>query len=132
MSTNEVYRVGNKVSLPVASGKKAGDPVRVGQLNGVCATDRARRDGLTPTNADGTLNTTYNNGGGNAEGHASVWLDGAHKFVVTFAIAAVGTPVYILADGTALTDVATGNALYGHALNTKGATSGDLIVRISN
>jgi hypothetical protein len=30
MATNEKYRVGNKVSLPVASGKKAGDPVRIG------------------------------------------------------------------------------------------------------
>lgn len=130
MSTNETYRVGNKVSLPVASGKKAGDPVRVGGLNGVCASDRAKTD-VTPTNADGTLNTSYNAGGGNVTGNASVWLDGAHTFTVAFA-ANIGDPIYILADGTALTATATSNNLYGHALSTKGAPSGPLVVRIVN
>jgi len=128
---NEKYRAGDKVPLPVPSGKKTGDPVRVGSLNGVCATDRARVDGLSPFNADGSVNATYNWGGGNKEGEASVWLDGAHDFTVTFA-RAIGDPVYILADGTALTDVATGNNLYGHALSAKGAVSGPLTVRIAN
>jgi len=58
MATNEKYRVDNKVSLPVPSGKKAGDPVRIGSLNGVCETDRAKTD-VSPTNSDGTLNTSY-------------------------------------------------------------------------
>lgn len=131
MATNEKYRPGDRVSLPVPTGKKAGDPVRIGGLNGVCATDRAKVD-TTPTNGDGTLSTTYNYGGGNPTGNASVWLDGAHEFTVTFAVAAIGDPVYILADGTALTGTATGNNLYGHALSTKGATSGPLTVRIAN
>ena len=127
---NEFYRAGDKISLPVPAGKKAGDPVRIGALNGYCATDRARVD-VAPRNADGTPNTTYNYGGGNPNGNASVWLDGAHSFNVAFA-RAIGDPVFILADGSALTDVAAGNNLYGHALSAKGAAAGPLIVRISN
>ena len=131
MATNEKYRAGIKVPLPVAAGKKSGDPVRIGSLNGVCATDRAKTD-VAPTNADGTVNATYNTGGGNVTGNASVWLDGAHEFTVAFAIAGVGDPVYILADGSALTATSAGNNLYGHALTTKGAPSGPLTVRIAN
>jgi hypothetical protein len=112
MATNETYRVGNNISLPVPSGKKSGDPVRVGGLNGVCQTDRARTAGITPTNADGTVN-------------------GAATFQVSFA-ANPGDPIYILADGSALTATATSNNLFGHALSTKGATAGPLVVRIAN
>jgi hypothetical protein len=131
MATNETYRVGNNISLPVPSGKKSGDPVRVGGLNGVCQTDRARTAGITPTNPDGTLNATYDTGGGNPDGNASVWLDGAHTFQVAFA-ANVGDQIYILADGSALTGTATGNNPYGKALSTKGATAGPLVVLITN
>lgn len=130
MSTNEHFRKGDFVSLPVASGKKAGDPVRVGSLNGVCATNRAKVD-VAPTNADGTVNGSYDFGGGNPTGNASVWLSGAHDFNVSFA-ANAGDPIYILADGSALTATATGNNLFGHALNTKGATAGTLTVRLAN
>lgn len=130
MATNEHYRKGDFVSLPVPSGKKAGDPVRVGSLNGVCATNRAKVD-VAPTNADGTVNASYDFGGGNPTGNASVWLSGGHDFTVSFA-AAIGDPIYILADGTALTATASGNNLYGHALNAKGATAGILTVRIAN
>lgn len=131
MSVNEKLRQGDKVSLPVPSGKKAGDPVRVGGLNGVLATDRAKTD-VAPTNPDGTVNTSYNAGGGNVTGNASVWLVGAHEFQgITFA-ANPGDPVYILADGSALTGTATGNTLFGHALSTKAAASGPLTVRIAN
>jgi hypothetical protein len=130
MATNEKYRVGNKVSLPVASGKKAGDPVLIGDLNGVCATNRAKTD-VAPTNPDGTVNTSYDAGGGNVTGNASVWLDGAHEFQVAFA-ANIGDKIYILADGSALTATASGNHFYGHALSTKGAPLGPLTVRIAN
>jgi predicted RecA/RadA family phage recombinase len=130
MAGNEHFRKGDFVSLPVASGKKSGDPVLIGSLVGVCATDRAKTD-VTPTNGDGTLNTNYNAGGGNPTGYASVWLSGAHDFVVGFA-ANPGDKVYILADGSALTSTATSNTLFGHALSTKGATSGVLTVRIAN
>lgn len=132
MATNEIFRDADHLSLPVPAGKKAGDPVRIGGLNGVLQTDRARVDGVSPTNADGTRNATYNYGGGNPEGYATVWLKGAHTFNVDFAVNGVGDPVYILADGSGLTGTATGNNLYGHALTTKAAAAGPLTVRIAN
>lgn len=131
MATNEIFRDADYLSLPVASGKKAGDPVRIGGLNGVCETDRANTS-VAPYNGDGTPNAAYNYGGGNPDGQASVWLKGAHRFTVAFAIANVGDPVYILADGSALTATAAGNNLYGYALTTKAAPSGPLTVRIAN
>jgi hypothetical protein len=133
MSTNEKFRVGNKVSLPVPAGTVAGAPLRLGAaatgLNVVTATDRAVTD-VSPTNADGTRNTNYNAGGGNPHGNASCWLDGAHEFTVAFA-ANIFDPIYITA-GNALTATASGNQLFGHALTTKGAPSGPLTVRIAN
>ena len=111
MARNEQFRHANHISLPVPAGTVAGDPVRVGVLNGVAQTDRA---------------TTANWGGGNAEGHASVWLDGSHTFPVTGAVTEVGQAIYIT-DG-ALTATA-GGALFGAALATQ-AEDGDLPVKI--
>ena len=132
MATNEKFRDADHLSLPVPAGKKAGDPVRVGGLNGVCESDRANTS-VAPTNSDGTRNTAYNYGGGNPDGYASVWLKGAHVFDgLTFAVSNIGDPVYILADGSGLTGTASGNNLYGHALTTKAAAAGPLTVRIAN
>lgn len=118
MARNEKFRDADHLSLPVPAGKKSGDPVRIGGLNGVCQTDRS---------------TTANPVGGNADGHASVWLKGGHVFEgIAFAVANVGDPVYILADGSDLTGTAAGNNLYGHALTTKAAAAGPLTVRIAN
>ncbi len=103
---------------------------RVGSLNGVCATDRAKVD-VAPTNADGTANSSYNYGGGNPHGYGSAWFDGGHEFVVGFAVAAIGDPIYITS-GNALSASSSGNQLYGHALTTKGAPSGPLTVRLAN
>ena len=131
MAVNETYRQANRLSLPVPVGKKAGDPVRVGGLNGVLQTDRAATT-ASPVNADGTTNPAYNYGGGNPDGYASVLLEGAHDFTVGFAVNNIGDPVYILADGSALTGTSAGNTEFGHALTTKAATSGPLTVRIKN
>ena len=131
MATNEKFRDADHLSLPVPAGKKSGDPVRIGVLNGVLATDRAKTD-VNPVNADGTPNAAYNYGGGNPDGYASVWLKGAHVFEADFAVANIGDPVYILADGSKLTGTATGNNLYGHALTTKAAAAGPLTVRLTN
>ena len=115
---NEKFRDADYLSLPVPAGKKSGDPVRIGALNGVCATDRS---------------TTANPAGGNVDGNASVWLKGGYTFEgIAFAVANIGDPVYILADGSGLTGTATGNSLYGHALTTKAAAAGPLTVRIAN
>lgn len=130
MSTNEKFRAGNKVSLPVPAGTVAGAPLRLSGLNVVTATDVAKTD-VSPTNADGTRNTSYNAGGGNPHGYASCWLDGGHEFTVAFAVAAIGDPIYIT-PLNALSGTASGNSLYGNALTTKGGTSGPLTVRIAN
>lgn len=107
MALNEKFRDADHLSLPVPAGKKSGDHVRVGGLNGVCQTDR------------------------DADGNATVWLKGGHVFTTDFAVTNIGDPVYITPAG-ALSGTAAGNALFGHALSTKGAPAGPLTVRIAN
>lgn len=107
MAKNEHLRYANHISLPVPSGTKSGDPVRVGVLNGVAETARGE--------------------GGNASDSASVWLDGSHAFPVTGAVDAIGQAIYI-ADG-ALTATAEGGDLYGAALATQSA-DGNIPVKI--
>lgn len=136
MATNEIFRDADHLGLPVPAGTKAGGPVRIGGLiglNGVAQTNRANT-AVAPYNSDGTPNTDYDFGGGNADGEATVWLKGAATFTVAFAIATVGLPVYIvLADNTlSATDNSAANPLFGHALTTKAAPSGPLTVRIAN
>lgn len=111
MATNEVYRNADHIPLPVPSGTKAGDPVKVGSLIGVAITDR------------------------DTDGQATVWRKGAFTFTVDGAIANVGDPVYVAGDGTSritgLTGTATGNTLFGYALATKTAAAGPLPVAIA-
>lgn len=132
MSTNEQFRKGDMVSLPVPSGTLAGAPLRIGGLNAVAQTDRAAVT-VSPTNSDGTKNTSYNYGGGNPDGNASVWLVGVHRLAIgTTTAMAVGDPVYITS-GNALTPVSTSNSLYGHILEAKGTTAGEVHpVRLTN
>lgn len=105
MATNEVFRHSAHVSLPVPSGTKSGDPVKVGALNGVAQTARGE--------------------GGNVPENASVWLDGAHRFQVTGAVKTVGDPIYI--EGGKLN--ATGTVVFGAALETQ-AGDGVIAVKI--
>jgi predicted RecA/RadA family phage recombinase len=107
MARNEVYRDADRLSLPVPPGVKSGEPVLVGPLPGVAATDR---DDVT--------------------GEATVWLDGAWDLDVTGAVAGYGLPVYITS-ARALTTTATGNKLFGHSLGTKGAGTGSLTVAVA-
>lgn len=90
MALNEVFKLGQYISLPVPDGTESGDAVRVGVLNGTAIVD------------EGT--------GGNADGFASVDLSGAHKHVI--AGADVGDAVYITSAGV-LTTTASGNKLFG-------------------
>ena len=62
MALNEKFRDADHLSLPVPAGKKSGDHVRVGGLNGVCQADR------------------------DADGNATVWLKGGHVFTTDFAV----------------------------------------------
>lgn len=94
MAMNEVFRDARHLSLPV-TGKKAGDPVRIEELNGVLMTNPGE--------------------GCNPEGYASVWLEGAFRLEVEEAITAVGKPIYIKSNGK-LTVTKGSDALFGIAL----------------
>lgn len=91
MAVNEVFKLGEYISIPVPTGLKSGDAVRVGSLNAVLTTDEG-------------------GGVGNRPGYASVDLSGAHKFILPGA--EVGDPVYITS-ANALTLTAAGNDLFG-------------------
>lgn len=112
MAKNEHLRHANHISLPVPAGTVAGDPVRVGILNGVAQTDRA---------------SSSNWGGGNTVGEASVWLDGSHYLEVAGAVAAVGDPVYILTDGSLAAEQTASEPVFGAALATQ---AGDGVIPV--
>lgn len=115
MSINNVYKPGDHLPAPVPAGTKSGDPVRIGGLNGVAIVDRAAAS-TGPLNADGSLNTAYNRGGGNANGNASVQFDGAHKVVVTSAAAPTyGQAIHLAAAG--LTTTAGSDPLWGYSVD---------------
>lgn len=91
MALNEVFKLGQYISIPVPTGLKSGDPVRVGVLNA-------------------TLTTDEGGGVGNKAGYASVDLSGAHKHIIPGA--AVGDAVYITSANKLVT-TASGNKLFG-------------------
>jgi hypothetical protein len=126
MALNEVFKEGQRLSLPVPTGTLAGSPLRIGILNAVTQTDEGSV--TDPNNViNGVAKSTA--GVGNKAGFASVFRGGAHVLTVTGAVAKAGDPVYIKADNT-LTTVATGAFLFGAALQVKGAPAGDIIVQI--
>ena len=134
MAKNIIYKPGQSIPAPVASGTKAGDPVHVGSLNGVAVTDRAKTD-VAPLNADGSINASYNAGGGNANGNASVHFEGVAKVVVTSAAAPTfGQAIHLAAAG--LTTTAGSDPLWGHSVDLApvAGTAGTFVtlVRISN
>lgn len=109
----------NGISLEVVAGTQSGDPVTVGKINGVAATNIGE--------------------GGNAATHASV-VTGPDDYLyeVAGAIAGSGTPVYLTARaGTTapvLSTTGTGDP-WGHTVakanesGARAATSGVAIVR---
>jgi predicted RecA/RadA family phage recombinase len=107
MARNEIYHDADRLSLPVPPGVKSGEPVLVGPLPGVAATNRD-----------------------DATGEATVWMCGAWDLDVTGAVAGYGLPIYITTTRT-LTATATGNKLFGYSLGTKGAGTGPLTVAVA-
>lgn len=113
---SETFRTADKISLPVPEGTTAGSPIRVGILNGVTITDRANTS-VPPVNPDGTLNPAYNQGGGNPDGNATVWLSGGFDVPVESADGVeVGGLVYFDAVAGHLTVQPTEQAPWGVAL----------------
>lgn len=125
---NEVYRPDKHRSLPVPAGTKSGDPIRVGLINGVAVTDRANTT-VAAFNTDGSPNATYNAGGGNPDGYASVWTWGGHRLkVVAAAKPAFGDGVYYDAAGAAgkkLTTTAGTLPLFGAVADDNPTDNGD-------
>lgn len=116
---NEYMRPAVELSLPVVAGTKSGDPVRVGAVNGVAATNIGE--------------------GGNASGNATVVTDArSYTYEVAGAIAGPFTPVYLTARAGAtapiLSTTASG-AIWGYTVpkvgetGARGATSGVAVVR---
>lgn len=108
---NEQFRDADRLSLPVADGTKSGDPVKVGSLIGVAATNEGE--------------------GGNADNYATVWMKGAYDLTVSTAVSSVGTALYLPATGTKLTTTATDNTLFGYALATKASGDGVIPVKLA-
>jgi predicted RecA/RadA family phage recombinase len=109
MARNRVLARGNELTLPVLAGVVSGSPVVVGMLVGVALTSR-----------DGNCNAVIKTDG--------VWL-----VSVTGAVANVGAPIYINSVTYALTVApGIGVQLWGHALDTKGAGTGTIRVRVAH
>lgn len=136
MAKNITYKPGDHLSAPVPANTKSGQPLRLGGLNAIAITDRAKTD-VSPVNADGSVNTSYNRGGGNPNGNASVWFEGAANVKVTAAAAPTyGQPIHFkTADGTLSVTVGDG-PLWGHAVDNAPVNNGDgtfaVVVRINN
>lgn len=126
---NQVYAgVEPGISLPVPAGTKSGDAVKVGSFVGVAATNRA----------DSTVTPIPEFGGGNADGYATVLIDGAYLLTVDGAVAGPGTPVNISGTGPFTLSTAAGGTLFGYTVpgpNNKYASkatgSGPAVVRVA-
>lgn len=120
MSKNLVFAgVEPALALPVPTGTRSGDPVIVGSIIGVAETDRA---GDTDTSG------RVLGGVGHPTGYAAVAPDGTYALKVPEAVAAAGTPIYIVTATNALTTSSnTGaNPLFGYTVPVidKGVASG--------
>ena len=127
MATNVVYKPGQHLPAPVPAGTLSGAPLRIGSLNAIAITDRAKVD-VSPVNADGTKNATYNYGGGNPDGYASVWTWGGHRLIVKAgAKPNFGDGVYFDPSGTPtkLTVTAGSLALFGAVESVAPIDNGD-------
>lgn len=108
------------IELPVPANTVAGEIVKAGAFRGIAQTDRE---------ADGT---------------ATVWINGSAEVQVDGAVANYGLPIYIVGDATSLraatatTAADTGgttpvpNTLIGYSLGTKAAAVGPLEVALLN
>lgn len=116
---NMYQRPATELSLPVVASTKSGDPVRVGSINGVAATNIGE--------------------GGNAATHASVdTRPNGYLYEVAGAISGPGIPVYLVPRSGAtapILQVAASGAIWGYVYPKAGesgvraATSGVAVVR---
>lgn len=133
MAKNITYKPGDHLAAPVPAGTKSGTPLRIGALNAITITDVAKTD-VSALNADGSVNTAYNAGGGNRHGEASVWFEG----VVLVNVTAASAPAYGVAVNlnAAVLQTAAGGSLWGNSVDPAPLDNGDgtfkVLVRINN
>ncbi|MCW5953666.1 MAG: DUF2190 family protein [Propionibacteriaceae bacterium] len=127
----EIYDRGEnfpvKVPNDLLATAKKGDPLWIGAAAtgyGVVLTTDPKPTSETPSD---TIGPKF--AGGTKSGYASATTVGIHSFTVGVAINE-DDPVYIVIATGALTATAGSNPVFGWARNTKGATSGELLVRI--
>lgn len=133
---NQVYANNTPgISLPVPAGTKSGDPVKVGSIVGVAATDVAVAMPATPT-----ADSVAANSSGNPDGYASVLTDGGYLLTVSGAITGPGMPVYITGAGPFTLSITNGGTdpVFGYTVPgpdnkyaTKAAGDGPAVVRIA-
>lgn len=125
MATNEIYRDGDSISYKVNSAVESGMFVVLGGTASATDADATGIRGVAETDAvEGE------------DGNHYATIRSIGVFVGTTASAATpGTALYLASAatrGTALTTTAASNFFVGHAINTKGATAGDVFVRVNN
>ncbi len=110
---------------------KKGDPVRLGGATGYNAVLTTDPRPATDTSTD-TVGPVF--AGGNPAGYASITREGIHPFTVDFAVTDMDAPIYIVTATGVLsdTDDTAANPLFGWAMNTKAAPSGELLVLIKS
>lgn len=114
MALNQIFKEDEWISLNVGLDHSSGDPVKVGDLVGVCVTGSGTNDPIiSEVNANG-YNAEKRNGVGNKPGFASVALTGGWKLNIPSAIrpVAAGDTLYITGAGN-LTKTSTGNTRFG-------------------
>lgn len=111
MAQNVVREEANQVELPVPAGTKSGDPVAVGQLNGLALTDR---DAWTA-------------------GSATVKLNGSVRLSITGPGGGLAVGAAVSRDLVNAVGDAAGTGVFGHLLEPIGAgVTAEVEIRISN
>ena len=125
MALNEVYANGESLSYAVNSAVRSGMFVVLGGTAGATGAAATGIVGIAETDAkegdDGNFYATLR--------HIGVFTG------TTSVATSPGTAVYLASAatyGTALSTTATSNYFVGYAINTKGATAGNVAVRINN
>ena len=125
MALNEVYKNADSISYRVNSAVRSGMFVVLGGTAGATGAAATGVRGVAETDAILGADGYY---------YATIRHIGAFNGT-TAAATSPGTALYLASAatyGTALSTTATSNYFVGYAIDTKGATAGDVAVRINN
>ena len=125
MALNEIYRDGEAISYKVNSAVESGMFVVLGGTPGGASGSQTGIVGVAETDAvlgaDGNYYATLRHIGVFSGTTASSTVPGKDMYLASAATF-----------GTALTTTVGSNYFVGHAINTKGATAGEVFVRVNN